>query len=586
MDLKTQMSFNRYVDAGKTADEKEKESSTILKIEIAAFVVLVISLALAFPILLKATKLKDNLSKDRKETVVDRIINRLIHDTTKVALPTRYIVPERYLLPPSDQGGRGVCWAFATIFLLESQYRANGIEKGFLQPNEYVNFSKQAYAKYLFDKCKEHPDVSPCKHGGFGLKPPQTDDHKIDSIIYFIRDFTELAKAVLPEEVCPYQGTSDSEDVCNGMEEALKSNPIEFKIKSFQAENNIPMTKRLLITKQRPIGLGTPIPDYLFFAPCDNSSYSTLDACSESQRVKCPEGYTSEYCARIMVDSRIRDGTFVYLEDFSRVVYAGGHAVNIVGYNDDWVYKSRIVSEQSMNELRGGFIIHNSWRAPGHSVEYLMGRRSEENEAVICPNHLNPMNWIPATEECIRENKGNVKNCGHEYKFVRGHGLTKHTDLLHCIDSTRCDQNRHYVLGQLPNRNDVDAQPLFNGLDKVKLISWPKDQEATEDNIEVKYVDYYPFWALKLMLEPDEVVENDPLQCGYWMYPYDTTTLVNRKTWSLIDTFHVTDIEFEFSDSSYLANQVPGYDYKLLKDSTHNFTRTEFDGPLPYQYVY
>lgn len=575
--------MRRYVDP----EDRAKDQSNIFKVEIIAFIVLIISLALALPILVKSINLKKNL-KDRKETVVDRIIKRLISDTTKVALPTRFIVPERYLLPPTDQASRGICWAFATIFLLESQYRANGIEKGFLQPNEYVNFSKQAYAKYLLDKCIENPDVSPCKHGGFGLDPRQTDDHKIDSIIYFLRNFTELANSVLPEEVCPYKETADGQDICDGMDEALKTNPIEFKIKSFQAENNIPMAKRLLISKQRPLGLGTPIPDYLFFAPCGNSSYSTHDACSEAKRVQCPEGYESEYCARIMVDSRIRDGTFVYLNDFSRIVYAGGHAVNIVGYNDDWVYKSRIVSEKSMTELRGGFIIHNSWRAPGHSVEYLMGRRSEENEAVICPNHLNPMNWIPATEKCIVDNKGDVTQCGKEYKFVRGHGITQNTDLLHCIDTSGqyCDQNRNYVLGQLPNRNDVDAQPLFNGLDKVKLISWPKDQEATSENIEVKYVDYYPFWAMKLMLEPVNVVENDPLQCGYWMYPYETTTLVNKKTWSLIDTFHVTDIEFEFSDSSYLANKVSGKDYTLLEKSTHNFTRTEFDGPLPYQYVY
>ncbi|KAK8886489.1 hypothetical protein M9Y10_041952 [Tritrichomonas musculus] len=578
----------KYVESDKDMYDREREHATFFKVEIIALIVLIASLAISVPIMLKVCNLKSNLTKDRKETIVDRIINRLISDTTKVALPTRYIVPDKYILPPSDQASRGICWAFATIFLLESQYRANGIDKGFLKESEYVNFSKQAYAKYLLDKCEENPDVSPCKHGGLGLHPRQTDDHKIDSIYYFLRAFPDLAKAILPEDVCPYQEVPEGQDKCDGIDQALKTNPIEFKIKSIEAANNIPMAKRLLISKQRPLGLGTPIPDYLFYAPCDDSSYSKLDICTnESKRTKCPEGYKSEYCAKIMVDSRVRDGTFVYVDDFSRIVYAGGHAVNIVGYNDDWVYKSRLVSEQSMHELHGGFIIHNSWRAPGHSVEYLMGRRSEENEAVICPNHLNPMNWIPATEECIKNNLGNYEQCGHEYRFVRGKGLTKHTDLLRCVDKRYCDPSRYYVLAQSLTRNEVDAQPLFSGLDLVKLISWPNTTDPISvDDIKTEKVDYFPFWALKLMLEPVNVVENDPLQCGYWMYPYDTTTMVNRKTWSLIDTFHVTDIEFEFSDSSYLSNKASDKDYTLLKKSTHNFTKTEFDGPLPYNYVY
>ena len=195
----------KYVDTDKDIYDRQKEHSTFFKVEIVAFIILIISLALSFPILIKATKLKSNLSGDRKETVVDKIINRLISDTTKVALPTRFIVPERYLLPPSDQASRGVCWAFATIFLLESQYRANGIEKGFLNPNEYVNFSKQAYAKYLFDKCKDHKEVAPCNHGGFGKDPMETDDHKIDScvalknfhMLFSQRKFAHIKKQVM-----------------------------------------------------------------------------------------------------------------------------------------------------------------------------------------------------------------------------------------------------------------------------------------------------------------------------------------------------------------------------------------------------
>lgn len=579
------MSYYSLEDLKSKNVENGKENN-IFKPAIIVFGFLVICVAITIHILFFSINVADELGQDRKETVVDTIIKWLIYNQSELAVPTRYSVPDRYYLPPSDQSGRGVCWAFATIFLLESQYRANGIEKGYLNSSDFVTFSKQAYSKYLLNKCQQHPEVSPCKHGGFGKKPITTDDHKIDSIIYFLREFTELSKSVLPEKVCPYAETEEGIDICDGMDIALKQNPIEFNISSFEAANSIEAAKRLLVKKQRPIGLGTPIPDYMFYAPCDSSNYSSFPVCKNNE-TRCPEGFESEFCAPIMIDSRIRDGTFVYLEDFSRVVYAGGHAVNVVGYNDDWLYKSRLVSEQSMQPLRGGFIIHNSWRAPGHSVDYLMGRQSEENENVICPNHLNPMNWIPAREDCIVANKGDYTKCGTSFRFVRGKGITNHTDLLKCIDTTGlyCNPDRNYVLGQMPDRDEVNAQPLFNGLDRVQIISWDKtDTQGT--TITSDFIDYFPFWAIKKIFEPVELVENDPIQCGYWMYPYDTTTIVNKKTWSLIDTFHVIDIEFNFTESSYVQNQVSDKNYTLIRESTSKFEKTEFDGPLPYKYVY
>ena len=40
-------------------------------------------------------------------------------------------------------------WDFATIAMLEHSYRLQGIAKGWLQPNEYVRFSEQAYGQFL-----------------------------------------------------------------------------------------------------------------------------------------------------------------------------------------------------------------------------------------------------------------------------------------------------------------------------------------------------------------------------------------------------------------------------------------------------
>jgi hypothetical protein len=128
----------------------------------------------------------------------------------------------------------------------------------------------------------------------------------------------------------------------------------------------------------------------------------------------------------------------------------------------------------------------------------------------------------------------------------------------------------------------VDVQPLFSGFARTKLISWTGDAQ----DIEAEYVDFFPFGGLKFLLTPTQVVENDPDLCGYWAYPYEAVATVNRVQWSLLDTFHVADIKFEFTDASYLANAEARFNYTLLKESTRVVKKIAFDGPLPYGYVY
>lgn len=56
-------------------------------------------------------------------------------------LPSKFAVD--YVTPRQDQAYRGTCWDFATIGFLEQSYRAHGVRKGWLKPDEYVAFSEQ-----------------------------------------------------------------------------------------------------------------------------------------------------------------------------------------------------------------------------------------------------------------------------------------------------------------------------------------------------------------------------------------------------------------------------------------------------------
>ena len=566
-------------------EDKNKGINRILTV---VTIFLVISTGLAISFIPYSLKILDNL-KTRADTPVDKIIRSIINESLDVVLPTRFVINEDFILPPSDQMQRGTCWMFATLFLLESEYRENGIRKGFLNKDEYVLFSKQAYGSYILQECQRDHSSGVCRHGG----PAQnsTDDHLIPTLYYLTKAFPKLTKSILPEAVCPYIPTDSPEtDIkCDGMWEAIETNPIQFKIKSMETARDVRSTKRLLVKSQRPLGLSFPFADFYYYAPCDSSNYSNTDLCTEKS-VECPKGYKSQRCAKVDIEMRnSADGTFQSIDDTTRISITSAHEINIIGYNDDFVHKNRKISSITLPTFRGGFITHNSWRGNGHSVEYYMGRRSEENEAVICPNHNLSSNWIPTTFDCIVQNHGDVTKCGQGFKFVRGNGMANHTDLLGCRNSKYCDPSRYYALLQSPTgAQESWSEPLFSGFDLTHLVSWKKDAQSEEDlDFRNETSDFFPFQMLYTAFYPINYVPNDPDNCGYWLIPYKTVEMVNRNNWQLLDTYYVVDMEFEFTDSSYArSEQSKKFDTTLLEKSTYKFNKPNFDGPLPYDRVY
>jgi hypothetical protein len=241
--------------------------------------------------------------------------------------------------------------------------------------------------------------------------------------------------------------------------------------------------------------------------------------------------------------------------------------------------------------MKGGFILHNSWRAGGHSVEYLYGDQSEENEATICPNHAAPVNWIPATYECVvaeaaagRIANGSV-NCSAyspEIQRIRGRGIAKNADVLYC-HSDDCDRNLTYVLERAGS--DVNHTFTASGLAEVQLIT--VDNRTAPPTVARRSVRGLPFWALSQLLAPVKLVPNDQNNCGYWVLPYETLENMQRINWDLLDNFRVVDLEIEFNESSYVRHPA-SWDFNTLELNGSTFARNKakFDGPLPFDLIY
>jgi hypothetical protein len=290
-----------------------------------------------------------------------------------------------------------------------------------------------------------------------------------------------------------------------------------------------------------------------------------------------------------VLDARDQTGVFLANTEPKYMGELAGHGMNIVGYHDDWLSRNRFRSRQTNALMKGGFILHNSWRAGGHSVAYLYGDESEENEATICLNHVAAIKLVPATYDCVVEAvangslAGNVNgtitgtlNCSADIQQIGGRGITKGADLLSCSNRLGCEGNLTYVLERAGG--DVNHTLRASGLADVRLITL--DGRVNPPAVGRMTVRSLPFWALSQIFGPTKLVPNDPNNCGYWILPYETLENMQRVNWDLLDNFRVVDLEIEFNESSFPTHPNSwDFDTSFLNASKKLSNKTRFDGP-------
>ena len=156
--------------------------------------------------------------------------------------------PGKYLIggltPPVDQGSRANCWLFAIVGVLEDSYRRQGIERGWLSEDMYLYLSRQSLGISIMDICKQHPSgLCPATTSADGsvIAWGNTTNWADEKLLWYLK---ELGTKALPGSVCPYTVSATGEKVCEGMEAALQTNPLEFKVKRADIFYDIPDMQR------------------------------------------------------------------------------------------------------------------------------------------------------------------------------------------------------------------------------------------------------------------------------------------------------------------------------------------------------
>lgn len=487
-------------------------------------------------------------------------------------IPSKYIIEDSIMSPVFNQGPRGTCWMFQIITLLETQYKQQGLERGFLKKDEYVKFSPEAIGIETVKKCMENPNASICHGSTRALNT--TDGGSLSEYAEFIRKWPELKKMVVPSSCCPYQQLPADEMKCPDLEKCLKDNPLEFELVQTFITTNIHDIKQRLYETQLPQAFSLTTPQQRYIFPCTNSIVKDSPSCI-AKDLPCPHNI-SEFCS--VLDFKMHKPSDVEFLSHSteKTVPGTAHAIVIVGYNDNFVPK-RSANFTKEEPPVGGFILKNSWGPRGHTYEYLMGQITEDQDAVFCPNKDDVFRWVPATIECMKSNKDPAK-CSLDARVQRGKLLVSNADELVCVNASHCKENETYVLLR---ENENSMAPSFvwskTGVPTPRVIHYGNGTEPTVETFETLPLQHL-YYALQLKKERQQAPSSE--KCGYMFITYRSSEDILRLNSGVgRGLFETEGMRVNWLDKSYKASGKK-YNYDYIDKSTITFKPISSKDPL------
>lgn len=467
-----------------------------------------------------------------------------------INLPVKYIVDSDYLFPVHDQGHRGTCWAWSAIYILESQYRAQGIREGLLKRNEYVPFSTEAFVTAMSALCQVKPNISCCRHSPRAKN--ESSGGWAEDLIDYTAFFPVFRRSILPESVCRYHNNETHQFFCPDLAPFIERNPIRYDIESYTFRSGISNIKELLVTSRRPLVFSLPMPYQRYWFDCENPLVKNDESC-QRKLFTCGNRSCNFHDYGVF---KFSDTGLVHYPD-GETVPGGGHAVALVGYNDEFVVR-RSGDVLGLDKVKGGFILRNSWGPRGHSYQYLMEQLSDDQENLICPNAGDATRWAAVSQECITRTK-NITQCNG--------------DTLICVNATHCNVNHTYVL--IGDGNTGRAMVKHNefGTPIARVA------EVFNGKVTIYDIDTVPFHFIFYALQKVQKDENTDQRCGYLFLSYDTFAKLLSHSGRTASEITVCDIQLRFARTSYHR---AGYwrDYSQVKKSLRTFNNLEVENPF------
>ena len=439
-------------------------------------------------------------------------------------IPNKFLIDKKYLFDFNENFGNNFSFISSFLYNLEQNFKFKAIELKILKDNEFILFSSQYLLNYLNFLCLYNSEI--CNLNNLNLK----------NFLNLFQNFSILKKILIPLSKCNQSFINNCPLNTPG---EINKNFISFELNNFKNFNGINNIKNYLFKLKKPLLINLPIPNFRYYFKCENNSKNLI--CFYNLSNKFSIDFEHDF------NNNINNFFTFNTNEFS---INNIKTFNLIGFNDNFI------ENNIFNKInKGSFIIRGSWGSSGHSYEYLNGLINKEIEDLICPNIQDPLNWIPASKDCILTDF-NPDLCLIQNK-------KKSTELI-CINSLYCNLSKRYVL----LKNELNNNPLikFNEFN----VPYGVLLEFTnfEENLnEISFLNL-PFNYLYKIFQPLNFIENNPFKCGYNTISYDLLNQINFNSnkffnnyeiinfninWNL-NNFNFKNLKFENKNLNYLIN--------------------------------
>lgn len=200
--------------------------------------------------------------------------------------------PHKFLLsgitPSVDQMYRGDCWLFSLTGIVEDSYRRYGVKRGWLEPDNYVQLSRQAMGIAVMDFCRRTPSfMCPAESDSEGnIWWGNTTEGADERMLFFFEALGQYG--ALPASVCPYSKNKLNEKQCEGLDEKRRTNPLQFNVTRADSFYESLDIKDALLEKQQPLTLGITMAWNKVDLPCTNWTAKYYPGCVQKvERALC-----------------------------------------------------------------------------------------------------------------------------------------------------------------------------------------------------------------------------------------------------------------------------------------------------------
>ena len=465
-----------------------------------------------------------------------------------------------------DQEENIPSWIYALVGFIESSYRKNGLEKGYLNETEYVRLDEKQIFNHIQQLCTSKP-CQYCQDVMYNGSP--------ELFYYLYKNYgEELIKGIVPKD---YSGK-------------LENNPIKLEITKLISLYNKDDVREMMRNTQLPMTLTFGTYDRRYAIPCENDfGYVCPENITKSP---CPASIGGE-CNILDFNPYSKGGVYDYTDDLH---YKKKHSVLVVGWNDEKRI-DRSWGTSFHNFYDGGYVVKNSYgyKDHGHTINYWLQEHSLKSEAQVCPNIHAFESYLPLSEDCIKSHT--YEECCEDYIKKGVHAYIKETITQLICDGTKdakyegifkCDPQRIYFIkaksnkwGPFSGSDSMDIVQIHGtNMFKINLLSF------TQNMTDMQHVTISPCTQEMLedifmtkISEVDKIAASNTEECGYDFIPFKVLEKYNENY--VIDGLHSAGFsmfEIKWNDQSYAASQTVGLDYTAIKNATNHVYQTEFVG--------